>query len=76
MRGFIENLRLELKDTKCRVIGFNPGGFKSKIFEKGTGKKVDLSGYMEAADIAKLLVHILELPKNMEVSDIVINRKK
>ena len=73
---FGENLRLELKDTRCRVIGFNPGGFKSKIFEKGTGKKVDLTGYMEPAEIAKLLVHILELPKNMEVSDILINRKK
>ncbi|MDD3793361.1 MAG: SDR family NAD(P)-dependent oxidoreductase [Candidatus Gracilibacteria bacterium] len=75
IRGINENLQLELKKTKCRVIGFNPGGFKSKIVEKATGIKPDLSPYMEPKELAKLLIQILELPKNMEVSEIIINRK-
>jgi 3-oxoacyl-[acyl-carrier protein] reductase len=75
MRGFTENLQLELKSTKCRVIGFNPGGFKSKLFEKATGKEINLDKYMDPEELAKLLLQILELPKNMEVSQIVINRK-
>ncbi len=75
IRWFNENLQLELKKTKTRVIGFNPGWFQSPIFEKATWVKTDLSPYMNPDDLAKLLFHIVQLPKNMEVSEIIINRK-
>jgi len=75
LRGVTENLQLELKGTKCRVIGFNPGGFKSRIFEKATGIKPNLDAYMDPEYLADLLVFILEMPKNLEVSQIIINRK-
>lgn len=76
VRGLNHNLQLELKNTKCRVIGFNPGGFKSRIFEKATGVEVkDWSAWMKPEELAKLILHTLELPKNMEVSEIIINRK-
>lgn len=75
IRWFNENLQLELKKTKCRVIWFNPWGFKSRIFEKATWISNDLSAYMEPQELAKFIIQILELPKNMEVSEVVINRK-
>ncbi len=76
IRGMTQNLQLELKKTKCRVIGFNPGGFKSRIFEKATGEKIELGDdWMEPKDLAKLMLQLLELPKNMEASEITINRK-
>lgn len=76
MKGMSQNLQLELKKTKSRVISFNPGGFKSRIFEKATNQKVELGDeWMEPKDLAKLMLQLLELPKNMEVSEIVINRK-
>ncbi len=75
IRWFNQNLQLELKKTRCRVIGFNPGGFKSTLFEKATWTAVDLSPYMEPKELAKFMVQILELPKNMEVSEVVVNRK-
>ena len=76
LRGMTKNLQLELKKTKCRVIGFNPGGFKSKIFEKATGIKTELGDdWMEPSELAKLVLQVLQLPKNMEVSEITINRK-
>jgi len=75
LKGFTRNLEAELFNTPCRVIGFNPGGFKSEIFERATGKKINLDSYMEAEDIASFLIQILELPKNMEVTEITINRK-
>jgi len=76
VRGMTKNLQLELKKTKCRVIGFNPGGFKSKIFEKATGIKTELGDdWMEPKELAKLILQILKLPKNMEVSEITVNRK-
>lgn len=77
MRGFSANLQLELKDHPSRVISFCPGGFKTKLFEKATGvdNTGDGSEWMSASDVAKCLKQLLELPKNMEISEIVINRK-
>lgn len=75
VRGFTESLQLELKDQDVRVIGFYPGGFQSKIFEKATGKTMNLDAYMNAQDIAQMLVHTLDAPRQMEVSSIIINRR-
>lgn len=76
IRGFNEYLRTELNETKSRVIGFNPGGFKSKHAEKVTGVKVeDWSPWMDPRDLAELMITLLETPKKMEVSDIIVNRK-
>ncbi len=75
MRGLSQNLQLELKETKCRVIQFNPGGFKSKLVQKFDGKDADLSKFMNPVDLATLMLQILQLPKSLEVSEILVNRK-
>ena len=69
--GFIKSLQAELKNEPVRVIGFHPGGFNSNL-RHGIIKE----GYMEPKDLAKLVLNLLDLPKSMEVSKIVINRKK
>lgn len=78
IRGFSANLQAELKDTNCRVISFCPGGFKSKLFEKATGddNTINEGEWMKPDDLALFMKQILELPKNMEVSEVVINRKQ
>ncbi|MDQ6984854.1 MAG: hypothetical protein Q9M91_03890 [Candidatus Dojkabacteria bacterium] len=54
----------------------NPGGFNSKIHEKATGVAIeDPSKWMDPQDLASLIIQILKLPKNMEVSNIIVNRK-
>ncbi len=75
VRGINENLRLELKGTRCRVIGFNPGGFKSRIFEKATGEKIDLAPFMDPKDLANIIVNAINQPKTVEISEIIVNRK-
>lgn len=76
LRGFTKNLAEELKPTNCRVASVLVGGFNSKLHEKVTGNGItDPENWMNADDIAKCISHILELPKNMEISEIVINRK-
>jgi 3-oxoacyl-[acyl-carrier protein] reductase len=76
MRGFSANLQAELKDSPCRVISFCVGGFNSEIAKKVTGVDIaDPENWMNPEDIASHIKHILELPKNMEVSEVVINRK-
>jgi NADP-dependent 3-hydroxy acid dehydrogenase YdfG len=76
MRGFSQNLQIELKDTN-RVISFCVGGFKSDIAKKVTGQDLpDPENWMNPEDVAKFMKQILDLPKNMEVTEIVINRKQ
>lgn len=76
LRGFTQNLAEELKPTGCRVISFLLGGFNSTMHEKVTGKPItDPENWMRVEDIAAYLIQILELPKNMEISEVIVNRK-
>lgn len=76
LRGFTQNLADELKPTPSRVISFLLGGFDSKMHEKVTGRPIaDPENWMKVEDIAVSVAQVLELPKNMEVSEVVINRK-
>ena len=76
MRGTSYNLQLELKKYNCRVIQFNVGGMNTRMHTKWTGKKIEHpEEWMNPADIANLMLYILNLPKMIEISEITINRK-
>lgn len=76
LRGTSYNLQLELKKSACRVIQFNVGGMNTKMHEKYNGRKIEnLDEWMNPTDIAKFMFYLLNLPKNIEVSEITINRK-
>jgi short-subunit dehydrogenase len=80
-RWWIENLQLELKTTSSRVIGVHPGWMETKWNTKRMNQIGELSGkswwwgFMDTDDIARFILQIYNLPKNMEVSEIIINRK-
>jgi len=78
IRGFSSNLQTELKDYPSRVISFCPGGFKTKLFEKATGvDNTNTGDWLDAIeDIAQCLKQLLELPKNMQITEIIIDRKQ
>ena len=73
-RGFTLSLQETLKDTGSRVISFCPGGIKTDLFEKADAD-VNVDNWMDPSSIAILIKQILDLPKNIEVSEILINRK-
>lgn len=76
MRGFSQNLQIELKDTN-RVVSLCVGGFNSDIAKKVTGKEIpDPENWMNPSDIATFVKQIIDLPKSMEVTEIIINRKQ
>lgn len=74
-RGLSHYFRSELKDNASRVISFCPWGMQTRFHEKVTWKKIDNSQYMPVEWVALCMKQLLELPKYMEVSEIVINRK-
>ena len=76
LRGGSYNLGLELKSTKSRVIHINLGGMNTKMHEKDYGVKIeDPNAWMNPADIAGIILYLLNLPKQIEISEITINRK-
>ena len=76
LRGASLNLQLELKNTKCRVMQFNPGGMNTKLFKKYNGKDLSFQDkLMNPRGVAELMLYILELPKRLEVSELLLNRK-
>ncbi len=76
VRGFTENLQAELKSTRCRVVSFMVGGFQSRLHEKVTNKPLERpEEWMPVEDVALCIKQILDLPKSMEISEIVVNRK-
>jgi short-subunit dehydrogenase len=74
-RGFTKSLQEELKDTPCRVISFCPGGIRTNFSEKALGFNASEETWMDPKDIASFIKNILDLPKNIEVSEIILNRK-
>ena len=76
LRGTSYNLQLELKKYNCRVIQLNIGGMNTRMHEKYTGKKIENPNeWMDPKDIANIILYTIQLPKNIEVSEMVINRK-
>ncbi|NUJ97565.1 SDR family oxidoreductase [Candidatus Gracilibacteria bacterium] len=83
LRGLIENWKLQFKQTSCRVMGIHLGGLntESNIGENGRGKNISqLTGktlgiMLDTNTISNFIFSLTQLPKNMEVSEIIINRK-
>ncbi len=76
IRGTSYNLQLELAKTKSRVIQLSVGGMNTRMHTKVTGKEIERpQDWMNPGDVADIIFYIMCLPKNIEISDITINRK-
>tara|TARA_Y100000310_G_scaffold268673_1_gene281380 strand:+ start:1951 stop:2631 length:681 start_codon:yes stop_codon:yes gene_type:complete len=76
LSGYVKSLQLELNNSgdDVRVIGFYPGGFKSQLHIKAKSplKQRDL---MNPEDLAKMIMYSLEMPRNAQVSEIIVDRR-
>ena len=76
LRGVSENLRLELSGTPCRVVQFNPSGIGTKLFREYHGRDKDSpENWMNPKDVASIILFALKLPKRIELSELIVNRK-
>lgn len=76
LRGGSYNIGLELKNTKARLIHVYMGGFQSRMHEKDYGKVMtDPENWMKPSDLADIILYLINLPKQIEISEITINRK-
>jgi short-subunit dehydrogenase len=73
-RGFGDNLRTELAKTPSRVINVYPDGMATNFFKKYDGSD-KAANFMNPTEIAKHILSALKTPKQIELSEITINRK-
>ena len=83
LRWLIENLQVECKWSSSRVIGIHPWGMDTpwntwpwgriEQLTKITGKS--WTWFMDPKDVADIVYYASSVPKNIELSEIIINRK-
>jgi NADP-dependent 3-hydroxy acid dehydrogenase YdfG len=72
--GYIKALQAEFANDDVRIHGIYPGGFRSQFHIKAQSNlKQEL--LMDPDEIAALILSFVALPRNMLVSEIIINRK-
>ncbi|GIU16821.1 short-chain dehydrogenase [Shewanella colwelliana] len=73
VRGFIESIRLELKDAPMKLIAVYPGGMDTG-FWPSSGKVLDTSSFMSADEAAGMLKQALVATEHGYIADITIQR--
>ncbi|WP_110457284.1 SDR family NAD(P)-dependent oxidoreductase [Shewanella algidipiscicola] len=73
VRGFIESIRLELKNSPMKLIAVYPGGMDTD-FWPSSGKTLDTSSFMSAKEAAGMLKQALTASEHGYISDITIQR--
>ncbi len=77
LRGGSYNIGLELAKTKSRMIYVHCGGMNTRMHEKDYGLKIDNpEEWMDPIDVADIILYLLKLPKQIEITEITISRKK
>ena len=80
VRGFTKSLQEQLKSTKVRVTDFAIGGFVSDMAKK-TGRlgfddpNVKIQEWIPTEDAVNLLYTVIKMPKSIQISEIIADRK-
>jgi len=73
LKGFTDSLKLELKGSSVKVMGFYPSGMNTKMFEKA-GENFPAETFMDVSEIAEIIVFAIERPGNISIEEIQIEK--
>lgn len=78
LHSFTNDLRVELAETRSRVIGIYPGMIDTDLAQKLPGGALPKSKHamIDPKILADYIIYTQQLPKTIEVSDIILDRKK
>ncbi|HUB94202.1 MAG TPA: SDR family oxidoreductase [Verrucomicrobiae bacterium] len=78
LHSFTNDLRIELTETRSRVIGIYPGMLTTDLAQKLPHGPLPKSKHptIDPEALADYITYTLRLPKVMEVTDIIVDRKK
>ncbi|TDX59299.1 SDR family oxidoreductase [Orenia marismortui] len=69
--GLTKSLQQELKESKIKITGVYVGGMETPFWE---GVRDDISAFMSSDNVAEAILELVDKPKNMNVSEVVIDR--
>ena len=73
VKGLVESLRLELKDSPMKLIAVYPGGMNTDFWST-SGQTLNTDNFMTANEAATMLKQALISAEHGYISDITINR--
>ncbi len=76
VHGWSKYLSARFRGTNARATEVMMGGFVSNLHQKyGAAPITDESEWMPVTDAARAIYDVLKMPRSMEISEIVVNRK-
>lgn len=73
VKGFTDTLKLELKGSAVKVLGFYPSGMNTKMFEKA-GEDFPAENFMDVNEIAEIITFAIERPGNISIEEIQVEK--
>lgn len=73
VKGFTDTLKLELKGSAVKVLGFYPSGMNTKMFEKA-GEEFPADNFMNIDEIAEIISFAIERPGNISLEEIQVEK--
>jgi NAD(P)-dependent dehydrogenase (short-subunit alcohol dehydrogenase family) len=73
-RGFMEALRVAVKDTSVRTLTVYPGGMRTAFWSPEAGPTPDLTSYMDPGDVARQILRVALDPGAAHVTEMTISR--
>jgi len=73
VKGFTDTLKLELKKSSVKIMGFYPSGINTKMFEKA-GEGFPAETFMNADEIAEIITFAIERPGNISIEEIQVEK--
>jgi len=73
VKGFTDTLKLELKGSPVKVLGFYPSGMNTKMFEKA-GEEFSADSFMDVNEIAEIISFAIERPGNISIEEIQVEK--
>jgi len=73
VRGFTDTLKLELKGSPVKVLGFYPSGMATEFFAK-SGETFSAEKFMNVDEIADIITYSVERPGNISIEEIQVEK--
>ena len=73
VKGFTDTLKLELKGSPVKVMGFYPSGMNTKMFEK-VEEDFPVETFMNIDEIAEIISFAIERNGNISIEEIQVEK--
>lgn len=74
-RGYCEALRAAYRGTDIRILTVSPGGINTPFWNDACGKEVDVSAFMDPAELAKTIYDAASSKNSLFCNDLIVDKR-